>query len=160
MTTEPLWQAEDVIRITRGRCLHEQVWQATGVSVNSRTVKPGDLFIALPGNMHDGHDHVATAFAAGASAALVTRQPSQTPPDAPMVFVDDTYISLCELGRAGRERATGKIIAVTGSVGKSSTAEMLRMALSAVGNTYAGNAEFKEPWGIPLSLASLPPLAD
>ncbi|MGB9153253.1 MAG: UDP-N-acetylmuramoyl-tripeptide--D-alanyl-D-alanine ligase, partial [Alphaproteobacteria bacterium] len=112
------------------------------------------------GPAHDGHDHVAAAIKAGASAALVSRQPSQTPPDAPLVFVDDTLIALQELGRAGRARAKGKIIAVTGSVGKTSTKEMLRLALGAVGKVYANIGSYNNHWGVPLSLACLPPDAD
>jgi len=160
MTDKPLWQAEDVVRALRGRCLHEQSWKAHGISIDSRTTAPGDLFIALQGPTHDGHDHVAAAFASGASAALVARQPSQVPPDAPLVFVDDTLLALHELGRAGRARAKGKIIAVTGSVGKTSTKEMLRLALGAVGKTFANPGSFNNHWGVPLSLACMPPDAD
>ncbi len=157
---QALWQAEDVLRSVRGSCLHEQAWKANGVSIDSRTVQKGDLFIALQGPLHDGHDHVAAAFEAGAVAALVSRQPSNAMPDAPLLFVDDTFLALHELGRAGRARATGKIIAVTGSVGKTSTKEMLRVALSAVGHTYANPGSFNNHWGVPLSLACLPPDAD
>ncbi|MDR3424674.1 MAG: UDP-N-acetylmuramoylalanyl-D-glutamyl-2,6-diaminopimelate--D-alanyl-D-alanine ligase [Alphaproteobacteria bacterium] len=156
----PLWLAEDVVRAVRGRCLHEQSWTAQGVSIDSRTTAAGDLFIALQGPAHDGHDHVAAAFAAGAAAALVARQPSQTPPDAPLVFVEDTFAALHELGRAGRDRAQGKIIAVTGSVGKTSTKEMLRLALSAVGKTHANAGSFNNHWGLPLTLARMPADAD
>ena len=94
---QPLWQAETVVRAVRGRCLHEQTWTADGVSIDSRTVKKGDLFIALHGPSHDGHDHVAAAFEAGAAAALVSRQLSNIPPDAALLFVDDTMMALQEL---------------------------------------------------------------
>ena len=160
MTKLPLWQAEDVVRAVRGRCLHEQSWSADGVSIDSRTTEPGDLFIALQGPAHDGHDHVAAAFAAGASAALVSRQPMQVPPDAPLIFVDDTFLALQALGRAGRDRAQGTIIAVTGSVGKTSTKEMLRLALGAVGKTHANRGSLNNHWGLPLTLACLPPDAN
>jgi UDP-N-acetylmuramoyl-tripeptide--D-alanyl-D-alanine ligase len=156
----PLWDAEDVVRAVRGRCLHEQSWGATGVSIDSRTVAKGDLFIALQGPVHDGHDHVAAAFAAGAAAALVARQPLQVPPDSPLVFVEDTFQALQELGRAGRDRAQGKIIAVTGSVGKTSTKEMIRLALGAVGKTFANPGSLNNHWGLPLALACLPADAD
>ncbi len=139
MTRQVLWQAEDVVLAVRGQCLHEQTWQARGVSIDSRSLAVGDLFIALPGSTHDGHDHVAPAFAAGASAAIVSRQPAQVPPDAPLIFVEDTRAALQALGRVGRERARGKIIAVIGAMGDSSTKEMLRLSLSAVGKTYANS---------------------
>jgi UDP-N-acetylmuramoyl-tripeptide--D-alanyl-D-alanine ligase len=156
----PLWQAEDVVRAVRASCLHEQSWTANSVSIDSRTVARGDLFVALQGPAHDGHDHVAAAFTAGAAAAIVARQPSQVPPDAPLIFVDDTFVALQALGRAGRDRAKGKIIAVTGSVGKTSTKEMLRLALGAVGHTYANPGSLNNHWGLPLSLANLPENAD
>ena len=79
MTAKLTWKAEDVVRAAHGHCLHEQSWQAEGVSIDSRTTKAGDLFVALKGPVHDGHDHVAAAFAAGAVAALVSRQPGQAP---------------------------------------------------------------------------------
>ncbi|MDR3450626.1 MAG: UDP-N-acetylmuramoylalanyl-D-glutamyl-2,6-diaminopimelate--D-alanyl-D-alanine ligase [Alphaproteobacteria bacterium] len=157
MAGKILWRAEDVLRSVHGRCLHEQSWSASGVSIDSRTIKPGDLFIAIVGPEQDGHDHVASAFANGAAAALVSRQPSQVPPDAPLIMVDDTFAALHLLGKAGRARAKGKIIAVTGSVGKTSTKEMLRLALGAVGETYANPGSLNNHWGAPLSLANLPP---
>ena len=160
MTSEILWQAESVVRAVRGQCLHEQTWEARGVSIDSRTLAVGDLFVSLTGPAHDGHDHVAAAFAAGASAAIVSRQPSQLSPDAPLIFVEDTLVALQALGRAGRDRARGKIIAVTGSVGKTGTKEMLRLALGAVGNTYANPGSLNNHWGLPLALACLPPEAD
>ena len=156
MIPSPLWTAEEIIRAVRGHCLQEQNWNATGVSIDSRFLVKGDVFIALQGPVHDGHDHVAAAFAAGAAAAIVSRQPAQTPGDSPLIFVEDTFVALQDLGRAGRDRAQGKIIAVTGSVGKTSTKEMLRLSLSAVGKTYANRGSFNNHWGVPLALASLP----
>src|SRR5580693_2983624 len=113
MKAHLIWKAEDVMRAVHGHCLHEQTWQAHGVSIDSRTVKAGDLFVALKGPTHDGHDHVAEAITAGAVAAIVARQLPQVPPQAPLVMVDDTFIALEELGRAGRTRAQAKILAVT-----------------------------------------------
>ena len=156
MTEISLWQAEDVVLAVRGRCLHEQSWLANGVSIDSRTTAAGDLFIALHGPNFDGHDYVAAAFAAGASAAIVSKQPLQVPSEGPLIFVDDTLTALQQLGSAGRARARGKIIGVTGSVGKTTTKEMLRLALSAVGKTYANAGSFNNHWGVPLSLACLP----
>jgi UDP-N-acetylmuramoyl-tripeptide--D-alanyl-D-alanine ligase len=156
MTGDILWQAEEVVRAVHGRCLHEQTWGARGVSIDSRTVTAGDLFIALKGPVHDAHDHVAAAFAAGASAAIVARQPKQVPADAPLIFVNDTMEALQALGRAARARAKCPIICVTGSVGKTSTKEMLRIALGAIGNTYANQGSYNNHWGAPLSLANMP----
>lgn len=150
------WQAEDILRAVRGQCLHEQSWTAEGVSIDGRTARNGDLFVALKGPVHDAHDFVAQAFASGAVAAIVQRAPSQVPPDAPLIYVDDTFAALQDLGRVGRQRAKGKIIAVTGSVGKTGSKEQLRTMLEACGDTYANEGSFNNHWGVPLSLARLP----
>ena len=156
MTTHVTWTAVDVVNAAHGHCLHEQTWQAHGVAIDSRTLQPGDLFIALQGPTHDAHEYVAQAFAAGCSAAIVARQPSQVPAGSPLIFVDDTFKALERMGQAGRQRAQGRILAVTGSVGKTSSKEMLRLMLSAVGPTYANEGSLNNHWGVPLSLARLP----
>lgn len=156
MTTELTWKAEDVIRAVHGQCLQEQTWKAHGVSFDCRTTQAGDLFVALKGPVHDGHDFVAPAFAAGAVAAIVSRQPPQAPAQAPLILVEDTLKALEELGRAGRKRSHARIVAVTGSVGKTGSKEMLRLMLNEVGDTYATEGSFNNHWGVPVSLARLP----
>lgn len=156
MTSQLTWQADEVVSKVHGQCLHEQTWKAHGVSIDSRTTQPGDLFVALKGPVHDAHEHVAAAITAGAAGAIVSRQPSQIASSTPLIFVEDTFKALEALGQAGRERATGKIIAVTGSVGKTSTKEMLRIALAATGGTYANEGSLNNHWGVPLSLSRLP----
>ncbi|NCC02842.1 MAG: UDP-N-acetylmuramoyl-tripeptide--D-alanyl-D-alanine ligase [Proteobacteria bacterium] len=150
------WKAEDVLRGVRGQSLHTQDWTAHGVSIDSRTVCKDDLFIAIRGDALDGHDYVRAAFDAGAIAAIVDKQPPNTPPDAALVFVDDTFTALQDLGRVGRARAKAKIIGITGSVGKTSTKEQLRLMLGAVNDTYANEGSLNNHWGVPLSLARLP----
>jgi UDP-N-acetylmuramoyl-tripeptide--D-alanyl-D-alanine ligase len=150
------WTAEDIIRAVHGQSLHEQTWSATGISIDSRTVKPGDIFVALKGPAHDGHDHVGAAITTGAAAAIVSRQPSHSSSQAPLIMCDDTFVALQQLGKAGRIRAGATIIAVTGSVGKTGTKEMLRLMLSATGDTYANEGSLNNHWGVPLSLARLP----
>jgi len=151
-----VWQAEDVLRAVRGQCLHAQDWAAHGVSIDSRTTRKGDLFIAIKGDALDGHDYVHKAFEAGAAAAIVDRQLPQVPPDAPLIFVDDTFIALQDLGRVGRLRSQARIVAVTGSVGKTSSKEMLRLMLGAVNDTFANEGSLNNHWGVPLTLARLP----
>jgi UDP-N-acetylmuramoyl-tripeptide--D-alanyl-D-alanine ligase len=160
MSSPVLWQAEDIVRAVRGNSLQEQSWGASGVSIDSRTIRKGDLFIAIKGPAQDGHAHVAAAFAAGAAAAIVSAQPPQVPADAPLVFVDDTLAALQALGDAARARFTGKIIAVTGSVGKTSSKEMLRTVLSAAGTVHASPGSLNNHWGLPLTLANMPPDVD
>lgn len=150
------WTAEELLRILSGRSLHTQDWSASGVSIDSRTAMKDDLFIAIQGPEQDGHAYVCKAFEKGAAAAIVSRQPPQAAPDKPLIFVEDTFKALQDLGAAGRARAKGKILAVTGSVGKTSTKEMLRLMLGMVGDTYANEGSLNNHWGVPLSLARLP----
>lgn len=150
-----LWSGEDVARSTRGEGPTD--WNATGISIDSRTVVQGDLFIALKGPAHDGNDHVPAALAAGASVAIVSRLPEKSSPDAKLILVSDTFAALQDLGSRGRARAHGKIIAVTGSVGKTGSKEQLRTMLGACGTVFASQGSFNNHWGVPLSLAQMPP---
>src|SRR5690606_7909859 len=122
--------------------------------IDSRTVQRGELFIALRGPNHDGHDFVADALARGA-AALVDRIPDGLDA-APLVVVDDTMAALTALGRAARARSSARIAALTGSVGKTGTKEALRLALSMQAPTHASAASHNNHWGVPLSLARAP----
>lgn len=126
---------------------------ATGISIDSRTVQPGDLFVALMGST-DGHAHVADALARGAAGAMVHNAAGLG--GAALLVVPDTFDALQALGRAGRARFGGRVVAVTGSVGKTTTKEMLRTALSAFGPTHAAEASYNNHWGVPLTLARLP----
>jgi UDP-N-acetylmuramoyl-tripeptide--D-alanyl-D-alanine ligase len=132
-------------------------WRATGVSIDTRTLEPGDLFVALKGPKHDGHDHVAAAFAAGAVAALVERAPARTAPDTPLVVVGDSLAALEKLGRASRARNTSvRVLAVTGSVGKTGTKEALKIAFESQGPTHASAGSYNNHIGVPLTLARMP----
>ncbi len=154
MTENILWLGQDVLTCTRGSGSVD--WSASGVSIDSRTLRAGDLFVALKGPLHDGHDHVAAALRAGASAALVSRVPEGTPKDVRLVLVPDTFKALQDLGSRARARARGNIIAVTGSVGKTGSKEMLRHMLGRCGRVAASQGSFNNHWGVPLSLALLP----
>lgn len=130
---------------------------AGGVSIDTRTLAPGDLFVALRGEHGDGHDHVATALARGAAGAMVHRGPAHLPQYGERLLrVADTLAGLQALGAAGRARFAGRAVAVTGSVGKTTTKEMLRVALAAFGPTHAAAASHNNHWGVPLTLARLP----
>lgn len=152
-----LWTSADAARATAGRTTAQ--WQATGVSIDTRTLQPGDLFVALT-DLRDGHDFVAAALAAGAAAALVSRVPEGVAHDAPLLIVDDVLAGLERLGIAGRARTKAKMIGVTGSVGKTSTKEMLRVMLAGQGRVHAAEASYNNHWGVPLTLARMPPDAD
>ena len=152
-----LWIAADAAEATGGHATTD--WQATGVSIDTRSLHPGDLFVALK-DARDGHDFVADALRQGAAAAVVSRIPDGVGPDAPLLVVDDVLPALERLGQAGRARARAKVIAVTGSVGKTSTKEMLRAALDRQGRVHAAEKSFNNHWGVPLTLARLPQDAD
>ena len=154
MNTTPLWTSADARKATGGTVTVE--WRCGGISSDSRKVAPGDLFIALNGPNFDGHDFVADALAKGAAAALVERRPEGAPEEAPLLIVGDVLAALNRLAEAARARCVGCIVAITGSVGKTSTKEALKHVLSAQAPTYANPASFNNHWGVPLSLAALP----
>ncbi len=146
-----LWEASEVLAATCGR--GPGGWRASGVSIDSRSLAAGDLFIALRGPRHDGHAFLADAFARGAAAALVAGE-REAP--GPLVAVDDTQRGLEALARAARVRSRARILALTGSVGKTGTKEALRRVLGIQAPTHASAASHNNHWGVPLSLARLP----
>ncbi|HXP31035.1 MAG TPA: UDP-N-acetylmuramoylalanyl-D-glutamyl-2,6-diaminopimelate--D-alanyl-D-alanine ligase [Stellaceae bacterium] len=150
----PLWTSAEAESATGGRS--SAPWQASGVSIDSRTLASDDLFVALNGPRFDGHDFVADAFAKGAAAALVSRVPPKLESSAPLLTVADTQAALEALGDASRRRATATIIAVTGSVGKTGTKEALRRAFERQGRSFASAGSLNNQWGVPLSLARMP----
>lgn len=152
-----LWTSDAAAAATGGRAQGD--WRATGVSIDTRTIEPGELFVALA-DIRDGHDFVADALAKGAAAALVSRVPDGVGADAPLLIVDDVQTALEALGRAARARTTAQVIGVTGSVGKTSTKEMLRAVLSGQGKVHAAEASYNNHWGVPLTLARMPADAD
>ena len=152
-----LWTSDDAAAATGGRVTAP--WAASSVSIDTRTLEPGALFVALTA-ARDGHDFVAKALEKGAAAALVSRVPDGVAPDAPLLIVDDVQRGLEALGRAGRARMGGRVVAVTGSVGKTSTKEMLRTVLGAQGRVHAAEASYNNHWGVPLTLARMPADSD
>ena len=148
-----LWTSDDAVAATGGRATRD--FAVGGVSIDTRTIRPGDLFVALQA-ARDGHDFVAQALEKGAGAALVSRIPEGVAPDAPLLIVPDVLTALEALGRAGRARMRGKVIAITGSVGKTSTKEMARIALTGQGRVHAAEASYNNHWGVPLTLARMP----
>lgn len=149
-----LWTATQAKDATGGTLMGPD-WSATGVSIDSRSVAQGDLFIALAGPNHDGHAYVKAAIEGGAAAALVHKVPEGCE-GLPLLLVGDTMDGLWALGRAARDRSAARIVAVTGSVGKTGTKEMLALALSAQAPTHYSVGSFNNHWGVPLSLARMP----
>jgi len=150
----PLWTAQDAADATGGSSITD--WAATGVSIDTRSLATGELFVALRGPNHDSHDFVSIALERGAAAAMVDREiPGLS--TMPLLRVADTFAGLAALGSAARRRSNARIVAVTGSVGKTGTKEALRLALAACGPTFASAGGLNNHWGVPLSLARMPP---
>ena len=147
----PLWTSGEIAAATAGTASTD--FEVTGVTFDSREVGPGDLFVAMPGTVHDGHKFLDAAFAAGAAGAIVSQ-----PVTGPHVLVEDTFQALQALGRASRERSRATIIGVTGSVGKTSTKEALYAALerNRPGKVHRSVKSYNNHTGVPLSLARMP----
>jgi UDP-N-acetylmuramoyl-tripeptide--D-alanyl-D-alanine ligase len=146
-----LWTSQEIAAATGGTA--NAAFEVTGVTFDSREVGPGDLFVAMPGTVHDGHIFVESAFESGAAGAIVSQ-----PVDGPHVLVEDTSAALEALGRASRERSQATIIGVTGSVGKTSTKEALYAALdrNRPGKVHRSVKSYNNHTGVPLSLARMP----
>jgi UDP-N-acetylmuramoyl-tripeptide--D-alanyl-D-alanine ligase len=147
-----LWTSTEAEVATLGKASH--TFAVSGISIDTRSLKEGDLFVALQGENRDGHDFVRAAFDAKAGAALVAR--STEGGNGPLLTVGHTQRGLEDLARAARARSNAKILAVTGSAGKTTTKEILRLACNALGRTHASAASYNNHWGVPLSLACMP----
>jgi UDP-N-acetylmuramoyl-tripeptide--D-alanyl-D-alanine ligase len=130
--------------------------EVSGISIDSRTLAKGDAFFAIQGENRDGHDFVDNALKGGAGLAVVASDRRASFADAPLLIVPDVLEALRDLARAARMRMRSRVVAVTGSVGKTGTKDALRLALSANGETHTSIASYNNHWGVPLSLARCP----
>lgn len=153
-----LWTADALVAAMDGRPLGPMPEGISGISIDSRSLQPGDAFFAIKGEAMDGHDFATSAIKAGAGVLVVAegKLPSLGRLTAPMIVVEDVLAALEKLGVAARARSNAKIIAVTGSAGKTTTKEALRHVLSAVGKVHASAQSFNNHWGVPLTLARMP----
>lgn len=156
MTT--LWRFDPFVAAIGGAFEGEPPHTIRGISIDSRTIGPGDAFFAIRGDSMDGHEFAAKALEAGGALSVVSRGKRGGLPDGRnyLVLDDDPLHGLERLAIASRSRSSGKVIAVTGSVGKTSTKEMLRTGFSALGTTHAPVGSFNNHWGVPLTLARMP----
>jgi UDP-N-acetylmuramoyl-tripeptide--D-alanyl-D-alanine ligase len=158
--SETLWPALGLVTPLGARVLGKLDAAITGVSIDTRTLAPGDLFVALKGDNSDGHAHVARAFEGGAAAAVVDEAHARDLKSLGLLYVvRDTLTALEGLGRAARMRSQARLAAVTGSVGKTTTKEMLRHVLAEQAPTHASVASYNNHWGVPLTLARMPATA-
>ena len=158
----PLWTGKAFQEALKGRPIGELPSAITGLSIDTRTLKPGEAVFAIKGDRFDGHNFLTAAAAAGASVLVVSQKklPALGKVSAPVLVVEDVLAGLGRLAAAARARSRAEIVAVTGSVGKTTTKEALRVALGASGTVHASSASFNNHWGVPLSLARLPEDAD
>ena len=157
-----LWDTQALVAATGGRPLGKLPETIGGISIDTRTLEPGDAFFAIKGDRFDGHKFATAAMAAGAGLMVVAEEklPSLGRLSMPMIVVADVLKALEKVGAAARKRSKAKIIAVTGSAGKTTTKEMLRVALGAAGKVHAADKSFNNHWGVPLTLARLPADSD
>ena len=156
--SRPLWSYEAFLAGIKGRAFNTRPETITGISIDSRTVQPGEAFFAIAGDRFDGHDYVSSALARGAATAVVSEARLITlgRVKGSLTVVPDVLAALADLGRAARARSSAGVIAVTGSVGKTGTKEMLARALATEGEVHYSPASFNNHWGVPLTLARLP----
>ena len=150
-----LWTSAEVVKATGGSCTG--AWSAFGVSIDSRTVQEGDVFVAVKGPNFDGHEFAADALNKGA-AAVIVQDPLRDSDNYhdKLVKVKNTFAALQDLGGAARARTKARIVAVTGSVGKTGTKEALKLSLAVQGATHASEGNLNNHWGVPLSLSRMP----
>src|SRR5262249_49450429 len=156
MTAQPLWTVEAMARAMGAARAGVLPASADGISIDSRNIGAGDAFFAIKGDNRDGHEFVGAALKAGAGLAVVAADWRGNDTDnAPLLRVPDVLEGLRALARAARARLDGKVIGVTGSVGKTGTKEALRLALGARGATHASGASYNHHLGRPPSPARL-----
>jgi UDP-N-acetylmuramoyl-tripeptide--D-alanyl-D-alanine ligase len=153
--TQTLWTWDELVGASGGMADGAPACGITGLSIDSRSLQPGDVFVALE-DARDGHEFVSAAFAAGASAAIVVTGYQRKTSDGALIRVTDPLTALESVGRAARARTAARVIAVTGSVGKTGTKDALRACLSRLGATHAAEKSFNNRWGVPLTLARMP----
>ncbi len=153
--TLDLWTWEALAAGAAGRPDGQPSRPISGLSIDTRALAPGDVFVALRSE-RDGHEFVSAAFAKGAAAALVSESYERRPGDGALLRVADTLRGLESLAAAARARSAARIVAVTGSAGKTGTKEALARCLARAGATHAAEKSFNNHWGVPLTLARMP----
>jgi UDP-N-acetylmuramoyl-tripeptide--D-alanyl-D-alanine ligase len=160
MSDRALWNLEAMAAAMGAKRAGPLPAAVAGLSIDSRTIERGEAFFAIRGENRDGHEFVTAALARGAALAVVAEpRRAAMPANAPLLVVPDVLAALNDLARAARARTRAKILAVTGSVGKTGTKDALRLVLGAQAETHASAASYNNHWGVPLSLARLPETA-
>ena len=157
MSARPLWTVDAMAHAMRAERAGPLPATVPGLSIDTRTIVPGEAFFAIKGDSRDGHEFAPSALKAGAGLAVIAAgRRGEFPNDAPLLIVPDVLDGLRDLARVARSRSHAKIVGVTGSVGKTGTKEALHLALAKDGKTHASIASYNNHWGVPLSLARCP----
>jgi UDP-N-acetylmuramoyl-tripeptide--D-alanyl-D-alanine ligase len=160
MTTtalDPLWSGLGLVAPLNARVSGRAPSAVYGISIDTRSLVQGDLFFAIKGDANDGHDYVEAALEKGAAAVVIDEAHADAlKGQGPLYIVHDVPAAMQRLGEAARKRSSARIIAVTGSVGKTSTKEALRLVFTQSGPTHASVASYNNHWGVPLTLARMP----
>ena len=157
MSDRALWTVDAMATAMGGTRAGRLPASVSGLSIDTRTIKRGEAFFAITGESRDGHDFVAAALEAGAGLAVIAADKrAKSPADAPLLVVPDVLTALVDLARAARARSRARIVAVTGSVGKTGTKDALHLVLAHEGETHVSAASYNNHWGVPLSLARMP----
>ena len=153
-----IFSAEELHSIVGGK-LFEKDWLVSGISIDSRTIKKNELFIALKAK-RDGNDFIVSAIENGAKAAIINKIPKDLPKNFPFILVNNSVEALYSIAKYSRKKYKGRVIAITGSVGKTSTKDILTKMLSTFGVTHSSQKSFNNHLGVPLTLANIPKNAD
>ena len=153
-----IFSAEELHSIVGGK-LFENDWLVSGISIDSRTIQKNDLFIALKAK-RDGNDFIVSAIENGAKAAIINKIPKDLPKNFPFILVNNSVEALYSIAKYSRKKYKGRVIAITGSVGKTSTKDILTKMLSTFGVTHSSQKSFNNHLGVPLTLANIPKNAD
>lgn len=143
---------EDLLALPGASLLANGPGEFPSARFDTRALTRGDLFVALTGATRDGHEFIAAAAAAGAGGMLVSNPPTQTPAGVTVIQIPDTLAGPQRLAAAARQRFTGPVVAITGSVGKTTTKAMTAAVLAARHRPYANEASFNNHIGVPLTL--------
>lgn len=146
-----LWTSSEIASVTGGSPVGSP-FSVTGISIDTRTLQRGDLFVAIQGQHTDGHQYIDMALKKGASGVIAT----STMQELNGIIVEDTLQALNDMAAGARARSQASVFAITGSVGKTSAKEMLYRCLSSLGKTHAAEASLNNHWGVPLSLSRMP----
>ena len=156
---QELFSIEQLVEATGGRAQNISADFITSISIDSRSLDEGALYVAIKGDRFDGHGFVHKAVVNGAAAALISDKKALELAGLPLIIVPDPLKALEKIACVARARSTAKIVAVTGSAGKTTTKSMVQQILSRVGVTHASIKSFNNHWGVPLMLANMPPSA-